>query len=143
MSEHAFEASATIAAAPQTVWEILTDAEGYRMWDSGVISVEGVISPGQTITVHAEINPGRTFPVKVTDFEPPTSMKWTGGMPLGLFVGERTFTLKVSPDGGTDFRMREEYHGPLTSAIWGSMPDLQPSFERFALGLKARAEENV
>jgi hypothetical protein len=36
--------------------------------------------------------------------------------------------------------MREEYHGPLTSAMWRSMPDLQPSFEQFADGLKARAE---
>jgi hypothetical protein len=37
--------------------------------------------------------------------------------------------------------MREEYTGPLLALIWRSMPDLRPSFEQFAVGLKARAEE--
>jgi hypothetical protein len=70
-------------------------------------------------------------------------MKWTGGMPMGLFVGERTFTLTASGDGGTVFDMREEYHGPMTAMIWGSIPDLQPSFEQFANGLKERAEKGA
>ena len=30
--------------------------------------------------------------------------------------------------------------GPLTNMIWKSMPDLQPSFDQFAKGLKAKAE---
>jgi hypothetical protein len=143
MTEHAFEASATIAAPPEAVWKILIDAEAYPSWDSGVVSVDGSISEGNTITVHAAINPGRSFPVKVTDFEPPSKMKWTGGMPMGLFVGERTFTLTASGDGGTVFDMREEYHGPMTAMIWGSIPDLQPSFEQFANGLKERAEKGA
>jgi len=41
------------------------------------------------------------------------------------------------------FDMREEYHGPLTAMIWGSIPDLQPSFAQFANGLKARAEQDA
>jgi hypothetical protein len=143
MTEHAFEASATIAAPPQVVWRILVDVDAYPTWDSGVVSVDGSVADGSTITVHAAINPGRSFPVKVTDFEPPTKMKWTGGMPLGLFVGERTFTVTANGEGGSDFHMREEYHGPFTAMIWGSMPDLQPSFEQFANGLKARAENGV
>ena len=36
--------------------------------------------------------------------------------------------------------MREEYTGPLLPLIWRSMPDLQPSFDRLARGLKARVE---
>jgi hypothetical protein len=62
-------------------------------------------------------------------------------MPLGLFRGVRTFTLAPRPGGGTDFRMREEYRGPLLPLIWRSMPDLGPSFEQFARGLKRRAED--
>jgi len=141
MSEHAFEAGITISATPQEIWDILVDAEAYPTWDSGVVSVDGHIGAGETITVHAAINPGRAFPVKVSEFEPPTRMRWTGGMPLGLFVGERTFTLTPSEDDGTAFHMREEYHGPLTAAMWRSIPDLQPSFAQFANGLKTRAEQ--
>jgi hypothetical protein len=39
--------------------------------------------------------------------------------------------------------MREEYTGPMLPLIWRSIPDLQPSFEQFARGLKARAEQRA
>jgi hypothetical protein len=135
-----YDAAATIEAEPETVWAILTDAPAYSEWDSGVQRVEGRIAPGEKIKVVSEANPGRAFPVKVTAFEPPRAMTWSGGMPLGLFKGVRTFSL--IPDGTTTrFTMREEYSGPMLGLIWRSMPDLGPSFEQFARGLKARAEE--
>ena len=134
-----YNAAATIAAPPERVWEILTDAPAYSEWESGVQRVEGRIAPGEKIKVVSEANPGRAFPVKVTGFEPGRSMVWSGGMPLGLFKGVRTFTL-TPEDGGTRFTMREEYTGPLLPLIWRSMPDLGPSFEQFAGGLKAKAE---
>jgi hypothetical protein len=134
-----YDAAATIEAPPEKIWAILTDAPAYPQWDSGVQKVEGTIAPGEKIKVVSEANPGRAFPVKVTQFEPARSMTWSGGMPLGLFKGVRTFTL--SPEGAaTRFTMREEYTGPLLGMIWRSMPDLGPSFEQFARGLKARAE---
>ncbi len=134
-----YNAAATIDAPPEAVWSILTDAPAYAQWDSGVREVEGRIAPGEKIKVVSEANPGRSFPVKVTAFEPGRSMVWSGGMPLGLFKGVRTFTL--APEGeATRFTMREEYSGPLLPLIWRSMPDLGPSFEQFARGLKARAE---
>jgi len=43
-------------------------------------------------------------------------------------------------NGGTAFHVREEYTGPLLGLIWWSMPDLGPSFDRFARGLKHRVE---
>jgi hypothetical protein len=36
--------------------------------------------------------------------------------------------------------MREEYTGPLAGLIARSIPDLAPSFTRFANGLKDRVE---
>jgi hypothetical protein len=134
-----YDAAATIEAPPETIWAVLTDAPAYADWDSGVERVEGRIAPGEKIKVVSEANPGRAFPVKVTAFEPARAMTWSGGMPLGLFKGVRTFALV--PDGAaTRFTMREEYSGPLLGLIWRSMPDLGPSFEQFARGLKAKAE---
>ena len=83
--------------------------------------------------------PGRAFPVKVTEFEPRRRLVFSGGMPLGLFKGVRTYTL-TPRGGGTDFHMREEYTGPLLGMMWRSMPNLQPSFDQFAAGLKRRVE---
>jgi hypothetical protein len=134
-----YDAAATIEAPPETIWAILTDAPAYAEWDSGVERVEGRIAPGEKIKVVSEANPGRAFPVKVTAFEPGRAMTWSGGMPLGLFKGVRTFAL--TPDGAaTRFTVREEYSGPMLGLIWRSMPDLGPSFEQFARGLKQRAE---
>jgi hypothetical protein len=135
-----YDATATIKASPEVVWAILTDAPGYQAWDSGVERVEGTIAPGQKIKVVSKANPGRAFPVKVTEFAPGARMTWSGGMPLGLFKGVRSFTLAPGGDGSTRFTMREEYTGPLLPLIWRSMPDLGPSFRQFADGLKARAE---
>jgi hypothetical protein len=135
-----YDAAASIEAPPETIWAILTDAPAYAEWDSGVERVEGSIAPGERIKVVSEANPGRAFPVKITAFEPARAMTWSGGMPLGLFKGVRTFSL--TPDGTTTrFTMREEYSGPMLGLIWRSMPDLGPSFEQFARGLKQRAEQ--
>ncbi len=135
-----YESTATIKATPDAIWAILTDAPGYPSWDSGVQSVQGHIAPDEKIKVTSEANPKRAFPVKVTEFEPGRRMIWSGGMPLSLFRGVRTFTLQPQGDGATLFRMREEYTGPLLPLIWRSMPDLGPSFKQFANGLKQRAE---
>jgi hypothetical protein len=139
----AYDASAVIEASPDAIWAILTDASGYPTWDSGVEKVEGRIAPGEKIKVVSKANPGRAFPVKVTAFTPGQAMTWTGGMPLGLFKGVRTFTLAPQGNGTTRFTMREEYTGPLLPMIWRSMPDLGPSFTQFASGLKQRAESGA
>ena len=134
-----FESTALINARPEAIWAVLTDAPAYAEWDSSVLRLEGRIAPQEKIKVVSEVNPKRAYPIKVTEFSPAERMVWTGGMPLGLFKGERTFTL--SPEAGaTRFTMREEFSGPMTPLIWRSMPDMQPSFEKFASGLKARAE---
>jgi hypothetical protein len=136
----AYEATAKIDADPQTIWTILTDGASYTDWDSGVVSLDGTIALGERLKVVSEANPGRAFAVRVTELEPGRSMRWSGGMPLGLFKGERTFTLTPDGDASTDFRMREQYTGPLAGLIFRSIPDLGPSFTKFARGLKAQAE---
>jgi hypothetical protein len=135
-----YEATSLIDAEPDAIWPVLTDGSTYADWDSGVERLEGRIAPGETIKLYVKVNPGRAFPVKVTEFKPGQMMRWTGGMPLGLFKGERTYTLTPQGDGVTKFTMREEYTGPLLPMIWGSIPNLQPSFDQFANGLKHRVE---
>jgi hypothetical protein len=135
-----FSTSASINASPDTIWAILTDAARYPKWNPTVTKVDGRIAPGERVRVHVTINPGRAFPVTVSQFEPPTHMVWSGGMPLGLFKGVRTFTLTPRREGGVDFAMREEYTGLMAPLIGRSIPDLQPAFDAFAAALKREAE---
>ena len=134
-----YEASTTIDARPEAIWAILTDAPAYSHWDSGLISLEGTVGLGEKLKVTSEVNPKRAYPVKVTELEPGRRMAWKGGIPLGLMTGVRTFAL--APEGGaTRFTLREEFTGPMLPLVWRSMPDMQPSFDKFVGGLKQRAE---
>jgi hypothetical protein len=138
-----YEARTTIGAPPEPIWTVLTDAAGYATWDSGIDRIDGRIADGETIAFRAEVSGTRTFKVKVAMAAAGREMTWTGGMPLGLFRGVRSFTVTPLDAGHTQFDMREEFTGPMLPLIWKSMPDLGPSFERFAAGLKARVEAGV
>lgn len=134
-----YEATKTINASPEAVWEVLSDGPGFVNWDSGIVKFEGTIGLGNKIKLFSEVSPDRAFPLEVAEVEPARRLVFKGGMPLGLFRGVRTYTL--TPDGSaTRFHMREEFAGPLLNIIWRSMPDLQPSFDKFATGLKTKVE---
>lgn len=133
-----YEASSLIEAAPEHVWPVLTDIAAWPDWDSGVTKVDGRLALGEKLSIAVAISPGRKFPVRVVRLEAPGLMVLRGGMPLGLFTGERTYTL-VPEGAGTRFTMRERYTGPLAGMISRSIPDLSPSFRQFAEGLRQRA----
>jgi hypothetical protein len=135
-----YRAEVLIRAEPGRIWGILADAPSWPHWQSGVKSVEGRVVAGEKLKVVPEVNPGRAFPVKVTELEPGRRMTWQGGMPLGLFKGVRTFDLRPEAGGATRFTMQERFSGPLLRLIGRSIPDLRPSFDQFARGLKQRAE---
>lgn len=134
-----YAASTIIDATPDAVWTILTDASAYALWEPNITKVDGAIASGAKITIHTQISPGRAFPVKVTDLTAPRRMEWSGGMPLGLFRGVRSFTLTPDVDG-TRVDVEEQFSGPLLQIITKSMPDLTDSFNDFVTALKARVE---
>jgi len=135
-----FSTTTSIEASPDTIWAILTDAAGYPEWDPGMERLEGRIAPGEKVKAFTKLSPGRAFPATVTEFVPGQKMTWTGGMPLGLFKGERTFTLTPQGDNATKFTLREVFTGLLLPIFGRSIPDLTPTFEEFVAALKNRAE---
>ena len=135
-----FQVSTVIGATTNAIWGILTDASQYTIWNTTVDKVEGRIALGESVTVHSKLSPGRAFPVKVTESVPGKKMVWTGGMPLGLFKGERIFTLTERHDGTVEFHMSETFSGLLAPLIERTIPNLQPAFDEFAADLKKGAE---
>ena len=135
-----FIAKTTINTLPEKIWAILVDGSSYPEWDPYCERIEGTIAAGQKIKAFTTLSPGRAFPVKVTDFEPNSKMVWKGGMPLGLFTGERTFTLTPQDNGKTEFIVQETFTGPMLFLISKSLPDMTEPFQAFVKGLKKRAE---
>ncbi len=137
-----FSATTTIAASPDKIWKILTDAANFPNWEPNVIRIEGNIALGEKITVYTKLSPNRAFPVTVSEFVVGKKMVWSSAMPLGLFKGERTFTLTpVGKGKGTvEVVTREEFSGLLLPLIGRTIPDLTETFKNFAAGLKKQAE---
>ena len=135
-----YSASTTINASPATIWRILVETDKWPTWDPGTVRIEGRAALGNQLKAYSKLSPGRAFPVKVTEFIPEKSMTWTGGMPLGLFKGVRTFTLTPQGDQSVRFDLREEFSGPLLPLFGRSLPDMTETFQTFVAGLKAAAE---
>ena len=135
-----FFSTILIDAPASRVWGILTDLASWPTWNTTVDNVDGSAALGNTITVYAKASPGRAFPLKVSEFTPPNRMVWRGGMPLGLFIGTRTYVLAQQRDGKLKFEMTEEFRGLMAPLITRSIPDLQPAFDEFAKCLKIAAE---
>lgn len=140
MPTREYAAASKIHATPEAIWAVLVDGSRWTDWDSAVARLDGTIAPGARVTVYPEVNPGRGFAVRVVEMVPGERMTWQGGMPLGLFTGTRTYRLTPGPNSTVRFEMREEYTGLLAGLVFKSIPDLQPSFARFADGLKRRVE---
>lgn len=136
-----FSASTFINAPAADVWAVLTDAAGYPEWDPTCLRIEGTIGPGAVLRIYSKLNPRRPFKVRVSEFRPPESMVWTGGMPVGLFKGERTFMLRSEDGRTTHFFMREAFGGRALPIMSRTVPDLTDAFQAFARALKRRVEE--
>ncbi|NRB30758.1 MAG: SRPBCC domain-containing protein [Rhizobiaceae bacterium] len=136
-----YETFIEIAASESEVWQVLTEVMPADPVPFGIQRIEGDIRAGGRLKLWSEVDPKRAFSLKVAQFDAPRTMVWKGGMPFGLFTGTRTFSLAPSGDG-TRFEMREVFDGPLSSVIVKSIPDLTPSFEKFAQTLKRKAEKD-
>ena len=125
-----------ISATPEALWEALTDAAAYPAWNPTVEKIEGQLVAGGRITVFPRGRRAVTY--VVSEFDPPTRMTWSGGLPLGLFTTTLTFTLRQGDDYRVIFTLREETSGPLADVFAPPAPGHKSSLELFAAALKRR-----
>jgi hypothetical protein len=128
-----------IAAKPEIVWSLLTNADDFPRWNSTVTSIVGPIGKGQKLAIRVKLDAKRVFKPKVVDFEPHSRMTWVDGM-APFFKGVRTFALTANADGTTTFSMDETLGGLMFPMAAGSIPDFKPAFEQYVADLKKEAE---
>ncbi|WP_427136495.1 SRPBCC domain-containing protein [Pseudarthrobacter sp. S9] len=132
------EAETLIKARSSTVWDIITDAGNYTVWDSGITHITGEVRNGGTIRIRTSTGGNRIVRLRVQQM-PGEVMTWTGGLPLGLCTGVRTFTLDHQ-GGITRLRVKEDFTGPLQGLLWKVTPDMQQAFTDYVNAVKERAE---
>lgn len=134
-------AAIDIAAPVDKVWAIIADTPSYPSFDPTCIRVVGPKAALDVkLRVYSTFSPERAFPVKVTAYAPPRLMEWTGGMPLGLFKGVRTFRIDETGPGKCRLEIHEVFSGPMLMVIGRTLPDMTEAFEGFCRGVKELAE---
>ena len=116
------------------LWALLTNASDYSRWNSTVISIEGNITPGETIKLKSTLDPKRTFKLKVKEFTPEIQLVW------GDAMGARHYTLTKNNNGSVTFSMNEKIGGPFFPLFAKMIPSFDASFEQFAADLKKESE---
>lgn len=135
-----FVATTKITRPPEAIWAVLTDATSYSDWATGVHHLEGQIEDGAVLKLFTVSKPNRPMKLKVSHLEKPKTFTLSGGLPLGLFRGDRTVTLTSQPDGTTEFKMSEVFSGFLSPLMERMIPDLTDSFKAYAEALKQKCE---
>jgi hypothetical protein len=104
-----------IAAAPQIVWRVLTEFEGWPAWNDDVksISIQGGVAAGSVFRWKA--GPG-TITSTIQRVEPPRLIAWTGRT---LGIKAIHFFWLEPRNGNTIVRTAESYDGVMARALRG------------------------
>ncbi len=124
-----------IAAVPEKIWKLLTNAESFASWNSTVVELTGRIALGEKIVLRSTLAPERKFNLKIKEFNPLKRLVW------GDAMGTRIFTLSPLSSGETRLYMSETIGGPIFPLFARMLPPFDDSFNQFATDLKKAAEE--
>lgn len=136
------ETQIIINAAPQKVWEILTDFNNYPNWNPFIKSIAGSINIGSTlkVTIEPEEGKGMTFKPVVQSLVKNKELSWLGKLLFkGVFDGKHKFQLIDNGNGITTFIQSEEFSGILVSFI--NLDKTAEGFNTMNQSLKEWAEE--
>jgi hypothetical protein len=132
-----------IEAAPEAVWDVLTDFDSYPRWNPFIDRIQGRLEVGRTLVVHLAPDGGRgmTFKPKVVAVAPGRELRWLGKLGVrGLFDGEHSFQLTDNADGTTRLVHGERFSGVLVALSRRTMKDTEAGFVAFNRALKERVE---
>ncbi len=126
--------SIDIKADRSIIWALLTNANDLPRWNSTVISIDGLIAPGEKIKLKATLDPKREFKLKIKEFDSENRLVW------GDTMGNRVYTIKSIGNTLTNFTMVEKIGGPLFPLFAKMIPSFDKAFEQYATDLKNEAE---
>lgn len=141
---HELHTDVEIDAAPEAVWQVLTDLDQYPDWNPFIVSAEGRAEVGERLTNRMQPPGGKsiTFKPTVTAVEPTVTFEWLGRLGLpGVFDGRHRFDLAPSEQGGTLVTHTEQFDGILVRFMRTSLDTKTVAgFEAMNAALKTRVE---
>jgi hypothetical protein len=132
-----------ISAAPERVWEVLTDPDVHVASNPSMRMIEGRFAPDERLRLVAILPSGGEMTVHPTVLVADTEreLRWRGRLALPrLFDGEHYFLLEPEGDG-TRLTHGETFHGVLLWFV--DVEQFLPAFIAANEGLRAHAEASV
>ena len=140
---HELHTEIDIDAAPETVWQVLIDLDGWADWNPFITSSVGTAEVGETLINRMEPPGGKaiTFKPQVTSVEDAKTFEWLGKLGFsGVFDGRHRFDLEATPTG-TKLTQSETLDGILVRVMRRSLDtNTRAGFEAMNAALKAQAE---
>jgi uncharacterized protein YndB with AHSA1/START domain len=136
-----FQISVEIAAPPDVVWSVISDAERWHEWTPSVKGIRRLDHGPLRIGSRAIVRQPRFPPAmwKVTAIEPGRSFTWKSGAP-GMWVYAQHSVEAAGPGARATLALRfEGAAGRLLGRLTRKINDRYLGFE--AAGLKQRSEE--
>jgi hypothetical protein len=144
MSTKEIQAQIEINASAERVWEILTNFDDFREWNTFIRPVVGRAEVGEKLRVQIRPPGGKpmAFQPRVTKVEPNRELRWLGHLWLpGLFDGEHIFTIEPLGPEKVRFVQREVFTGLLVSVMARNLEEQTlPGFRNMNQAIKERAE---
>lgn len=138
------ETEILIEAAPEKVWEVLTDFEKHPDWNPFIKSIKGEKSVGKKLKV--SIKPpdgaGMVFNPVVLKYEENKEFRWKGKLGIkGIFDGEHYFILNKTENGNTKFVHGEKFSGILAALMGKTLDKTKDGFKLMNESLKKECEK--
>jgi hypothetical protein len=133
-----------IAAAPERVWQVLTDFENYPAWNPFITKVEGKAKVGERVKIHIKMpNRALTLQCTVLELAPVQKMRWKWCIFWDrIYCGEHSVQIEPQGEGRVHIDHREVFNGILLP-FFKKQIDTQTrqGFESMDQSLKAHAEK--
>lgn len=136
---YSIQTSVDIDASPREVWAALTDLEAYPEWNPSLSGIRGDLAEGDSVVYRDD---GADVTATVVDVVENEELRWeTHAGVIGVFDGERTFTLEELADGRTRFTQSELFRGVTVLFVTDTLhDDVAPSFHAMNDALRDRVE---
>ena len=144
MGERRVETSIEIAAAPDRIWQILTDFPHMPEWNPFIRSIVGSPARGSRLSVEIAL-PGKgrmRFKPVVLAAIPGVELRWLARLPVrGVFDGEHYFLLEPAGEGRTRLIHGERFSGLLVAIMGGTIAAAEDGYNAMNVALKRQAEQ--
>ena len=144
MPDRLVKTETVVRAAPERVWEVLTDTDSFQVWNPFAREVSGPLEPGGRLTVRIDLD-GKvmTFKPTVSMVDPPHELRWevSVGHPR-VFHVERAFQLFEHGADRTRFVQWELCTGAAVGVVFlgGYEAKLYRGYDAMNQALRVRAE---